>query len=241
VTRAPYFESNSVLSPKLSEEKKKLFMRINGCLLEVTKTRPDIVYYVSVLMGNNQNPSEIDWNNMRNLLRYLKYSREKGIIFNRRNDGEIKVMGYTDADWAGDTLTCKSRNGYVFSINDGPIIYSSRKQTVVARSSNEAEYIGMSDACQSVMGIILMLEEIGFNVGPIRLLEDNKSAIALAEGSTIGKRSRHIEIHRHYVRDCVEKRRVVLEHCPTKEMVADIFTKSLERVLFERHSSKLVG
>jgi hypothetical protein len=126
-------------------------------------------------------------------------------------------------------------------MNDGPVFYQSKKQNRVARSSCDAEYIGMSEACASMISMIHLLDEMKIESRPMKMLEDNQSSIKLAESKAIGRKSKHIEIHHHFIRDCIKKGEIEVVHCPTNDMIADTFTKSLGKVLFEKHTSKLVS
>ncbi|XP_068655913.1 secreted RxLR effector protein 161-like [Aristolochia californica] len=113
----------------------------------LTHTKPDLVYVLSVVSQFMHSPSEEHMNAVNLILRYLKSSPGKGILFKR--GGDLKIEGYTDADWAGSIEDRRSTSGYFTFIGGNFVIWRSKKQEVVARSSAEAEYRGMIKAIYS--------------------------------------------------------------------------------------------
>ena len=109
----------------------------------------------------------------------------------------------------------------------------SQKQKVVALSSCEAEYIASANAaCQGIWLSRLLGELLGIQTPKVRLLVDNKSAIALSKNPVHHDRSKHIDTRFHFIRDCVEQGEVDIDHVSTTEQLADILTKALGRVRF---------
>jgi hypothetical protein len=119
-------------------------------------------------------------------------------------------------------------------LGQSPITWQSNKQKVVALSSCEAEYIAAgSGACQGVWLARLLKELLGTESGAPVLKVDNKSAIDLSKNPVHHDRSKHIEVKYHFIRECVESGKIILEQISTKDQLADIMTKSLGRVLFQ--------
>ncbi|CDF40943.1 unnamed protein product [Chondrus crispus] len=127
-------------------------------------------------------------------------------------------------------------SGYVFKLCDGPISWASWKQTVVAKSTCEAEYIALSEACKEAAWLRRFHADVlGANSDPtIRVGCDNVGTIAFAQNESTNRRNKHVDITYHFVRDAVQRKLVTLYHCPTTEMPADMLTKPLGRVLFEK-------
>jgi hypothetical protein len=174
----------------------------------------------------------------KRVLRYIKGTHQYGLQF--KEGGDDKIIGFCDADWAGDQGDRKSTSGYAFFINGSLVSSRSRKQQTVALSSAEAEYVALSAAVQEAIWLRSVLEEIGVpQTGPILILEDNQSAIAIANNPESHDKTKHIAIRHHYVRDSVEAGDVKLEYCPTEKMVADILTKPLGQDRFEKLRGKL--
>lgn len=124
----------------------------------------------------------------------------------------------------------------MFKFCNGAVSWSSRKQTVVATSTCEAEYIALGEACKEATWLRRAVADVlGRNVDPtVTLGCDNAGTIAFSHNESINRRNKHIDISYHFVRDAVKRQVVALKHCPTTEMPADILTKALGRTLFEK-------
>ena len=143
-------------------------------------------------------------------------------------DSELELVSYTDSDWASDSINWKSNSGYVFMFGGGPIFWSSKKNAAIALSSTEDEYRGMVNArIQDVwLQGILSEFDLGSTLSNI-LFCDNKSAIKISTDPVTRQRTKHVEIHMHYIKELVHDRTIILHHFPTEEQIADIFTKRL--------------
>ena len=145
------------------------------------------------------------------------------------------IIGYSDADWAGDVKDRRSTSGNVFLLGGGAITWSSRKQSSVALSTVEAEYMALSVATQEAIWLRQLQEALGVTEsGPTLIHEDNQGAISMAKNPVLHKRTKHVQIRFHFVREAVEQGTIMLEHCRTTEMLADSFTKVLAREQFEK-------
>jgi hypothetical protein len=154
-------------------------------------------------------------------------------VYKKLGTTEIKLLGYSDSDLAGDVDDRKSTSGSVFLLGNSLVTWVSQKQRVVALSSCEAEYIASANAaCQGIWLSRLLGELLGIQAPKVKLLVDNKSAIALSKNLVHHDRSKHIDTKYHFVRDCVEKGEVEIDHVNTGEQLADILTKALGRVRF---------
>jgi len=192
---------------------------------------------------------------LKRLLRYLKGTRTKGIVYGIQpnpgtaSDDICHIKGYTDSDWAGETSTCKSTSGYLFLGAGAPIAWGSHKQPIVALSTCEAEYITASDAAREATWLRYLLEELDpqpatskyepDNSPPIPMAVDNQGAIALAKLGSHNRRTRHINVRYHYIRQCVEQGIIAPQYTPTAEMLADGLTKALDRQKFATFVSSI--
>ena len=200
-------------------------------------TRPDISYAVSSLARFSSKPSKEHWTALKRLLRYLKGSTNYGIRYTK--EGTNECIGFSDADWAGDTNDRKSTSGYVFMLSGGAVSWCSKKQKCVALSTAEAEYIALSSAVQETIWLRQLISELGSAPQtPTVIYEDNQAAIAMTKNPQFHGRAKHIDIKHHFVREQVAKGNVQLQYCPTSEMTADILTKGLSRDNFEKLRSK---
>jgi hypothetical protein len=145
------------------------------------------------------------------------------------------MVGYSDADYAGDSATRHSHSGYVFCINGAAVSWKSQRQPVVALSTTESEYISLCKGVQEAVWLKWLLTEMGQNgLGGVPMFVDNQSAIALAQNACLHGRTKHIDVRWHFIREMVESGEVVLRWCPTQEQAADILTKPLPE---DRHKT----
>ncbi|POM77343.1 RxLR effector candidate protein [Phytophthora palmivora] len=185
------------------------YRELVGALMYLaTSTRPDIAY--------------------ARVLKYLKTTQDVGLVFNGGIKGEL--VGYADANWAGDLDTRRSTTGYVFFLNGSAISWKSKRQPTVATSSTEAEYMALYNAIQEAVWLRQLLKDLGYeNKGATTIYQDNQGCIALAKNPAYHTRTKHIDIKFHFLREKVESKTVELEYKPTDEMIADGFTKVLAR------------
>ena len=124
-------------------------------------------------------PSLDHMNTVVRILRYLKSSPGKGLMFRKHN--HLNIDGYTDADWAGSTTDRRSTSGYFTFVGGNVVTWRSKKQKVVALSSAEAEFRGMVKGLCELLWLKRLLEEIGYSFeSPMNLFCDNKAAIEIA-------------------------------------------------------------
>jgi hypothetical protein len=224
-------------------------------------TRPDIAFAVARLTQYIIKLNSQCWAALKRLIRYLKGTRTKGIIYGAQpnlvttdNDTECHIKGYTDSDWAGDTSTCKSISGYLFLDSKGPIAWESNKQPIIALSTCEAEYITIFNITRETTWLRNLLAEIDlFSVSvtflpqshepnyllPISIAMDNQRAIILVILGSQNRRTRHINVHYHYIRDCVKSGIIAPHYTSTSDILANRFTKALDRLKFATFVSSI--
>ena len=164
-------------------------------------------------------------------MRYLSGTVHFGCVYKRQSSAEL--VGFSDSDLAGDVDDRKSTSGSVFLLGTSLVTWASQKQRVVALSSCEAEYIASANAaCQGIWLSRLLGELLDIKAPMVRLLVDNKSAIALSKNPVHHDRSKHIDTRYHFIRSCVDRGEVDIDHVSTTEQLADILTKALGRIRF---------
>ena len=153
----------------------------------------------------------------------------------------LTLKGMCDADWAGCRVDRKSTSGYVFKIGGAPVSWCSRKQSAVALSSTEAEYISMCEAAKEAIWLSKIWTHLrkGINCTPVQIQVDNQGAICVAKNTSSSRRTKHIDIRYHFVRDQTLRGTIKFQYCSTENMLADILTKSLARVKFEKFRKDL--
>ncbi|XP_068326019.1 uncharacterized mitochondrial protein AtMg00810-like [Pyrus communis] len=164
------------------------YQRLVGKLIYLTITRPDISYAVSIVSQFMHIPSVDHLNLVKRILRYLKGSVGRGILMTK-ND-HTHIMGYCDADWAGNAIDCKSTSGYCTFVGGNLVTWKSKKQTVIARSSAEAEYRAMASTACELIWLKGLLSDLGFSATlPMSLLCDNQAAMHIASNPVFHERT----------------------------------------------------
>jgi Reverse transcriptase (RNA-dependent DNA polymerase) len=201
-------------------------------------TRPDITHTAGMLGSVATKPSEQAWNALKHLLRYIRGSLDVGLEFGRREGGE-SLMGYSDANWA-DGDAAKSTTGTVFLLNGGPVHWYSKRQSIVALSTCEAEYVALAVATQDAAWLGPHLDEIlNREEKCVAVGVDNQGAIALAKRDGWNRRTRHMNVRYQFVQQAQRERKIDTVYVETGKQHADGLTKSLKRELFERWRGQL--
>jgi transposase InsO family protein len=194
-------------------------------------TRPDIAYATSSLARFGHNPGRAHWEAAKRVLRYLKGTRRWRLTLGGKPP---QIAGFTDADWGSDRDDRRSIGAYIIKIGSGAVSWKSKKQTCVALSSTEAEYMALCQTAKESVWMVDFLKNLGISVCNSMVINvDNQASIALAKNPVFHDRSKHIHIQYHYTRDLVKEKRISLNYIPTKEMVADLLTKALPRTQHE--------
>ena len=193
-------------------------------------TRPDICYAVTKLAQFAANPSKEHLDKALYICRYLIGTKSYALVYSGKSD--LGVMAMTDSDWASDSVNRRSQTGYFIKLANGVFSWQSRQQKTVALSSTEAEYMALSDCSRQVVWIKMLFKEIGYKLGTLPVCSDNQGAIFIGSNPVTERRSKHIDIRYHYVRDLVEQKEVAIFYIPSDDNPADLFTKNLGRVKF---------
>ena len=203
-----------------------LYQSMIGSLLHAARaTWPDIAHAIGIISKFNMEPTEAHLTAVKRIFRYLEGTLD--LVLQYKVTGE-SLIGYTDADWASDVDCHHSFTGNVFMLSGGAISWLSQKQATVALSTAETEYNTMGSATQESIWLRQLLSDLQFDIrSPTELWEDNQGSIAMAKNPVGHKRTKHIDIRHHFIREAVQTGTISLSNCPTKEMVADIFTKPL--------------
>ncbi|XP_073057014.1 secreted RxLR effector protein 161-like [Primulina eburnea] len=152
---------------------------------------------------------------IRGILRYVKNTLGYGILY--KKDESCKLFGYYDADYSGDHDTRRSTTWYVFMLGKGPISWCSKKQSTVSLSTTEAEYRAAAMAAQESSWLLQLLKNLHQPTDyAIPLYCDNQSAIRLAENPIFHARTKHVEVHYHFIREKVLQEKIVLNHINTE-------------------------
>ena len=222
----------------------KLYREIVGSLIyAMCCTRTDISYIVNKLSQNMINPTNVHLSIAKHVLRYLSGTKDYCIVYRKSND-DLKLSGMCDADWAG-SKDRHSISGFGFRLkNESALIsWSSKRQPIVALSSCEAEYVALASAVQEAKFLFNLFNDLcSFKLcNDINVFVDNQGAISLAKNPINHKRSKHIDIRYHFIREEVMNGFVKLNYVPTGENFSDTFTKPVSKLRLTKFLKMLIG
>ena len=204
-----------------------------GCLMYLAvATRPDLAFSVNYASRFLEQPSEQQWTLVKRIFRYLKGSTDKGIVYKTGEAGVLHV--YSDADYASDPATRRSVSGMVSLYSGGAVSWASQRQKCVSLSTTQAEYIAASEAAKEVVWLSRLYNEIAVLKSVPTLFVDNASAIKLVKNPEFHKRSKHIDVRYYFIRERVNENQLAIEFIGSEFQAADVFTKPMSRVKFDR-------
>jgi cell wall-associated NlpC family hydrolase len=222
----------------LDAEQKHIYSSLVGSLNYLAVcTRPDIAFPVGVLARYLASPTSDHIAAAKGVLRYLAGTTNHGLNYGAKL-GDSTIIGYCDADHAGDLDKRRSTTGYTFILNGGSISWSSKRQETVALSTVEAEYMAAASATKEALWLRGLLAELGLPYQTIQIYADNQGAMQLVKNPIVSARSKHIDVRYHFVREHVAKEEVAFHYISTNEMKADSLTKALSG---DKHSFCKLG
>ncbi|GKD77502.1 retrovirus-related pol polyprotein from transposon TNT 1-94 [Tanacetum coccineum] len=201
-----------------------------GSLLYLTASRPDIMFSVCLCARFQEDPKTSHLEAVKRIFRYIKGTMHLGLWYPKGSG--IETIVYADSDHAGDYVDRKSTSGVCTFMGCCLTSWFSKKQTALAISTTEAEYVSAGKACQQALWMKQALIDYGIRLDNIPIMCDNKGAIDLSKNPVQHSRTKHIEIRHHFLRDNVQKGNISLEKVSSKDNIADILTKPLKHEPF---------
>jgi hypothetical protein len=184
-------------------------------------------------------PRDVHDTMLKRILRYIKGTLDLGIRLSPITNAI--VTAYSDADWAGCPDTRRSTSGFCVFLGDSLVSWSSKRQTTVSRSSAEAEYRAIANAVADCSWLRHLLQELRFALPKATMVFcDNVSAVYMSHNPVHHRRTKHIELDIHFVREKVALGQVRVHHVPSERQLADVFTKALNSSLFLDFRDNLV-
>ncbi|XP_024457130.2 uncharacterized mitochondrial protein AtMg00810-like [Populus trichocarpa] len=193
------------------------YQRLDGRLIYLTITKPDITYSVHILSRFMHEPRQPHMATALRVVHYLKSASGQGLLLHSNNPLHLKA--FCDSDWAGCPITRRSTTRYCVFLGNSLISWRTKRQKTVSLSSVEAEYIAMTD--------------------PITLFCDNQDALHIAKNHVFHERTRHIEMDCHFIRDKILQGEVVTRYVISSQQLVDVFTKALGKEKFKQLICKL--
>ena len=176
------------------------------------------------------NPKESHLSVVKRILRYLKHTPSIGLWYPK--GASFTLLGYSDSDFAGCRVDCKSTSGGCHLLGRSLVSWSSKKQISVALSTAEAEYIAAGACCAQILYMKQSLLDYGVVLDRIPLLSDNESAVKIANNPVQHSRTKYIDIRHDFLRDHVARNDILLYGVRSEDQLADIFTKPLDGAPF---------
>ena len=215
---------------------------IGSCLWYSRMTRPDISYATIFHAKFTACATSQHYDSLMDTARYLLSTSDLKMVYNKSKDcgGRFQVKVISDADWAADSTDRKSYQGYVVMLNDKPITWNCSKQSVVATSSFESEYLALSEGVKAGLYISNLLGEIVEMIEPCILMVDNNAAKSFAESEGCNNRTKHVDIRLHFVRDYIAKGKFIINYVKSADNIADLLTKILSAETHMRLTGELL-
>ncbi|CAI7868104.1 unnamed protein product [Closterium sp. NIES-53] len=229
-------EEDDVLEDEQRNEYQSL---IGSVMYAAVHTRPDASFGVGQLARVVQRPTEEQLEVAKRLVRYLGSTASAGVHFSAGGQlkqigadgvtpGTLKLSCFTDATWASEDEDQSSFGGFVCMVGGGPVSWRSKKQSEIAQSSGEAEYMAMYHAIKEIVLLRKLLEDMGAEQeGPTPLFSDSKAAIGMANNPFLNGLNKHMKIKWHWVKQMVKEGIVELHHVKASKQAADFLTKRL--------------
>jgi hypothetical protein len=208
-----------------------------------TWVRFDISFTCSQLAGHVHNPGPPHWAALHHLMEYLENYPSFKLEYKQGPRTGKELSAYADADWATDVETRKSISGQVTLFNGAPIMWKSKRQTSIALSSAEAEYMAVSDISKDIIHMRSLLRSMGFaQLEATTVHEDNTACIEWGNNIIGGReRAKHIDIRKHFAHETIKNGHMILKKVATTAQLADIMTKGVKLPQWEMCTKGLLG
>jgi hypothetical protein len=236
-------DSKSMMTPMSmttaldADEDQKEYRSMIGSLLYLTATRPDFQFLVCLCARFQASPRTSHRQAVKRIFRYLRHTPDFGLWYSAYSS--LSLHGFSDADFAGCRLDRKSTSGTCQFLGSSSVSWSSCKQSSVAESTTEAEYVVAASCCSQLLWITYTMSDFDEEYTHVPLHCDSTSAISVAKNPVLHSKTKHIKVRYHFLRDNVEKGKIALIHVPTHDQLADIFTKPLGQATFTRLRGEL--
>ncbi|GJW23282.1 putative RNA-directed DNA polymerase [Tanacetum coccineum] len=203
-----------------------LYRSMIGCLMYLTASRPDIMYAVCACSRFQVTPKVSHLYAVKRIFKYIKGKPKLGLWYPR--ESPLDLVAYSDSDYAAANLDRKSTTGGYQFLGRRLISWQCKKQTIVATSTTEAEYVAAASCCGQVLWLQNQLLDYGFNFMNTIIHIDNQSTICIIKNPVYHSKTKHIEIRHHFIRDCYEKKLIQVQKIHTDLNVADLLTKAFD-------------
>ncbi|GKA58142.1 putative ribonuclease H-like domain-containing protein [Tanacetum coccineum] len=203
-----------------------LYRSMIGCLMYLTPSRPDIMYAVCACSRFQVTLKVSHLYAVKRIFKYIKGKPKLGLWY--PGESPLDLVAFSDSDYAAANLDKKSTTGGCQFLGRRLISWQCKKQTIVATSTTEAEYLAATSCCGQVLWLQNQLLDYGFNFMNTIIHIDNQSTICIIKNPVYHSKTKHIEIRHHFIRDCYEKKLIQVQKIHTDLNVADLLTKAFD-------------
>ncbi|GJX22783.1 putative RNA-directed DNA polymerase [Tanacetum coccineum] len=205
-------------------------------------TRPDIAFSQNLKSRYQQNPSESHWTAVKNILKYLRNTRDMFLVYGGDSTTELSVTCYIDASWKTDQDDLRSQTGFVFIMNGGAVDWKSSKQSTTAMSSMKVEYIAVVEAAMEAIWICKFIYGLGVVPSidrPMDMYCDNTGAITIADEPGVQKGAKHFQRKYHFIRETIQEGDISILKVHIDNNLADPFTKPMPCTKHVEHARSI--
>ena len=210
--------------------------KVGSLIYAMKQTRLDICYPLGILAKHMSNPGPAHIKALHQLLRYLKGTQDHGLTYVGQR--KLEVKGYCDASYNSCSMSAKSVTGWVTTVGGTALSWKSQKQTTVAQSTAEAEYIAACSVSKECCYLKSILQELEFPL-TITVHCDSTSALSMIKNPVQRQKAKHFNVVYHWVRECFQRKRLLYVHLSGDRQPADMFTKPLPQVTLLKHLKEI--
>ncbi|KAI3808072.1 hypothetical protein L1987_24014 [Smallanthus sonchifolius] len=207
-----------------------LYRAMIGSLMYLTASRPDIMFATCLCARYQSKPKVSHLITVKRIFRYLKGTPDLGLWYS--NDDNFELTAYSDSDYGGCKTDFKSTSAGCQFFGNRLVTWQCKKQTSVATSTCEAEYIAAASCCSQIIWIQHQLRDYGLQFSNTPIYVDNSAAIAITKNPVQHSKTKHIGIKYHFIRDCFENKLIDVVQINTDFQKADLYTKAFDKPRF---------
>ncbi|CAL2256677.1 unnamed protein product [Prunus armeniaca] len=203
-------------------------------------TRPDIAFAISVLGRFQANPGNAHWIAAKKVMRYLQRTKSFMLVYQRQES--LELVGYCDSDFAGCLDDLKSTSAFVFLLAGGAVSWKSSKQSTVAASTMQAEFVACYEAtiqASWLKNFITGLRVVDSIARPVQIFCDNSATVFYSRNNKRSAGTKHLEIKFLLVREKIKQGQTRIDHISTHDMIADPLNKAIPNSIFKRHVTSM--
>jgi hypothetical protein len=184
---------------------------------------------VNLLAQFTAAPNQAHWSLVKHLLQYLCGSSSIGVHFTKGFNMKA-LCGWTDADYVASLVLKKSTSGYVITLFGNPVLWTTKKQSVVAQSTTEAEFIAINKCAKQLRWMSNLITSLSIKIDVPIIFNDNSGAVVISKEPKLNPNTKHIEVRFQYIRQLIMGKVMKIEQVSTVDMIADVLTKPLGKI-----------